>query len=111
MIVKQGAAQNYIPTLYIQPNTSEPNADNKLMEQLKIAQTEYPGIDLKKEGKLWEVIIPDSYKDGHEAHFARVTEKYLEYLRQGDMPAWEVPNMIAKYYVTTTALDMAKKHK
>ncbi|WP_255418875.1 putative oxidoreductase C-terminal domain-containing protein [Parabacteroides sp. AF17-28] len=24
------------------------------------------------------------------------------------MPEWEVPNMLAKYYTTTSALDMAK---
>jgi hypothetical protein len=52
--------------------------------------------------------IPDSYKEGHEAHFGRVTEKYLEYLENHNLPDWEVPNMIAKYYTTTKALEIAK---
>ena len=26
------------------------------------------------------------------------------------MPAWEVPGMLAKYYTTTKALEMAKKN-
>jgi len=78
---------------------------------LEDVQDKYPGVTLKKEPKGWEVVIPDKYKDGHEAHFGRVTEKYLDYLREGDIPEWEVPNMIAKYYTTTTALALAKGSK
>ena len=38
----------------------------------------------------------------HEDHFAQVTKRFLRYV--GDrktLPAWERPNMLAKYYVTT----------
>jgi hypothetical protein len=45
---------------------------------------------------------------GHEAHFSQVTERFLDYLENKNLPAWEVPNMITKYYVTTQALEMAK---
>jgi hypothetical protein len=78
------------------------------MARLKDVQKKYPGVELKKSAKGWEVVIPEKYKDGHEAHFGRVTEKYLGYLRDGDMPKWEVPNMIAKYYTTTQALALSK---
>jgi len=64
---------------------------------------------LKKNAQGWEVIIPDVLKEGHESHFARVTEKYLEYLSRHNMPAWEVPNMLAKYYTTTQAQKLASK--
>ncbi len=76
--------------------------------QIKNLQQKYPGIELKKLSNGWELTIPDKYKEGHEAHFARVTEKFLEYLKNKNMPAWEVPNMLAKYYTTTKALEMAK---
>jgi hypothetical protein len=52
--------------------------------------------------------VPEKYNEGHEAHFGRVTEKYLQYLKEGKLPSWEVPNMIAKYYTTTSALELAK---
>jgi hypothetical protein len=39
-------------------------------------------------------VIPDIYFTGHEAEFAEVTKKYLRYLVDGEMPAWEVTNMI-----------------
>jgi hypothetical protein len=53
------------------------------------------------------VEIPDKYRIGHEAHFGQVTDRYLEYLDKGKLPEWEVPNMIAKYYTTTSALTKA----
>jgi predicted dehydrogenase len=111
LIILQGEEQKYIPTLYIEPNINGAGYEAQLMDQLKLVQAKYPGIGLKKEGNRWEVIIPDKYKDGHEAHFARVTGKFLGYLKNGDMPKWEVPNMIAKYYTTTTALQLALKNK
>jgi hypothetical protein len=37
-----------------------------------------------------------------------VLEAYLQYLAKGRLPDWEVPNMLAKYYITTRALEMAK---
>jgi len=108
--IKQGAEEKYSPVLYIEPvNNNDVAYEQQLLNKLKIVQTKYPGINLKKEGKRWEVIIPDKYKDGHEAHFARVTDRFLEYLKKGDMPKWEVPDMIAKYYTTTTALALATK--
>ena len=53
-------------------------------------------------------MIPAKYDNGHEQHFAQVANKYMEYLKDGKLPDWEVPNMITKYYTTTKALEMAK---
>jgi len=38
-----------------------------------------------------------------------VMQQFLEYVRHNNMPDWEVPNMLAKYYTTTQALALAKK--
>ena len=70
---------------------------------------DYPGISLEKKPSGWQVIIPDSYRNGHEAHFAQVTRNYLQYLEDGKLPEWEVPNMLAKYYTTTQAVK--KSHE
>jgi hypothetical protein len=55
------------------------------------------------------VLIPQEYRIGHEAHFRLVTEVYLQYLKEGKMPQWEIANMIAKYYITTEALQLARQ--
>lgn len=109
LIIRQGAAQQFKPVLYIEPLTKENGYDNILSEKLKSVQAKYPGIALKKLDNGWEVTVPENYRDGHEAHFAQVTQRFLEYLREGNLPPWEVPNMIAKYYVTTQALTLAKE--
>lgn len=113
LIIKQGAEQGYKPTIYIQAKITE-GLDTfeaglqKAVDQDVAAQ--YPGLKLVKlEDKLWTIEIPDQYKVGHEAHFGQVTEKFLRYLKWGQLPEWEVPNMITKYYTTIEALKMALK--
>ena len=69
----------------------------------------WPGLDVKPTGAAWEIIIPDKYRVGHEQHFAQVTEKFLRFLAEGNMPGWEVPNMIAKYYTTTEAYRLSHR--
>jgi hypothetical protein len=47
---------------------------------------------------------------GHEAHFAQVTTEFLRFLRdRRALPAWERPNMLAKYYVSTTGTELSHK--
>ena len=109
LIIRQGADQQYKPTLYIEAANGNKELEASLKSVLPAIQQAFPGVDIKKNAAGWEVIIPDKYKEGHESHFGRVAEKYLEYLKAGKLPAWEVPNMIAKYYTTTQALELARK--
>ncbi len=104
LIIKQGAEEQYKPTLYIEPV----GAAGDWTEAFKTIAQKYEGVTFQQVGKNWKAIIPKKYDEGHEAHFGRVTERYLEYLKKGNMPAWEVPNMLAKYYTTTKALSLAK---
>ncbi|WP_256013837.1 putative oxidoreductase C-terminal domain-containing protein [Desertivirga xinjiangensis] len=107
LVIRQGAEQNYKPVLYIEPASGSISED-VVNAQLAKVQAKYPGISVKKLGKGWEVVVPEKYKEGHEAHFARVMEKFLEYLKNKNIPEWEVPNMIAKYYTTTKGLELAR---
>jgi predicted dehydrogenase len=107
LVIKQGKEENYKPTLYIE--ISDKNFDPS--DAFKKIQSKYPGVELQKSANGWTVIIPQKYKEGHEEHFARVTEKFLEYLKNKNMPAWEVPNMLTKYFITTKALEIALNNK
>jgi len=112
LVVRQNKEQGYKPVLYVEMN---PEVDLATFEKdLQTAMDQniskkYPGITLKKsKDKVWQAEIPDTYKVGHEAHFGQVAEKYLQFLVDGKLPEWEVPNMITKYYITTEALKMAR---
>lgn len=109
VIIRQGKEQQYKPVLYIEPaeQTEIASFETALQKDLRTIQTKYPGVELKKLEKGFEVVIPEKYKVGHEEHFAQVTRKYLQYLKDGKLPDWEVPNMIAKYYTTTRAREKA----
>lgn len=113
LTIRQGEQENYRPELYITPSkevlaNAEAYAAVLRREIPKLAK-KYPGIELEvaADKRSWHVIIPDTFRNGHEAHFGQVTENYLRYLKEGQLPQWEVPCMLAKYYVTTQALRIA----
>jgi predicted dehydrogenase len=111
LIVRQGKDQKYKPVLYIETKDKSKTYEDAVAASFKSVQEKFPGIELKKNKAGWEIIIPAKYDNGHEAHFAQVANKYMEYLKDGKLPEWEVPNMIAKYYTTTQALKQAKEKK
>lgn len=111
LIIRQGKEQGYRSELFIEAvaGTDLVAYEKELESALSTVAAKYPDIALNKiKDNAWQITIPDKYRVGHEAHFGQVTENYLQYLKDGALPAWEEPNMIAKYYVTTRALDMAK---
>jgi predicted dehydrogenase len=110
LVIRQGKEQNYQPVLTIEPlpGVESPAYDAELDKALATLQKSYPGIDLKPVDKGWEVTIPARYHVGHEAHFGQVAEQFLSYLAKGALPEWEQPDMIAKYFTTTSALRLAR---
>ncbi len=108
LIIKQGVEENYKTTLYIKPNEIE-NFENNLVTALNEIQGKFPGVaSTKISDSLWKINVPEELKIGHEAHFGQVTSNFLTYLEKEELPVWEVPNMISKYYTTIEAYKMAQ---
>ncbi len=110
LIIRQGAEQGYKTALYVELRDG---ADAAAIEKALVAavaklQDKFPGIATKKTDKGWQVVIPPALKLGHEAHFGQVTEKYLGFLKNKDMPAWEVPNMKVKYHTLMEAYKLSR---
>lgn len=112
IIIRQGKEQNYRPELYVEPTTSidKLTLKQELEKTIINLQKKYPGFSLNENKTFFQILIPDEFRIGHEAHFGRVTERFLRYLIDGKLPDWEVPNMITKYYISTKALEMAKEN-
>lgn len=110
LIIKQGKEENFKAKLYvtIKPNENEEEFEEMLKNAIESTiSVNYPGLELQKvNDNIWTIDIPQKYKIGHEEHFGEVTKNYLKYLRDGDIPEWEVPNMIVKYYTTSQAIKM-----
>jgi predicted dehydrogenase len=109
--VRQGLAQQYIPEVYVVPNSvaSQAEVSAALKKKVKDLQKTYPGVTLHQEGSEARIVIPDRYRVGHEAHFAQVTNRFFDYLKvPRTMPAWEKPNMLVKYYITTRGVELSQ---
>ena len=110
LIIKQGKEENFIPSLFIECREDRDRSEFRrvLSETVKEIRNCYEGIAFREvSDSCWEIIIPEVLRTGHEAHFGEVTQNYLQYLMDGELPSWEVPNMIAKYYTTTQAYEFA----
>ena len=83
-----------------------------MQKAIKQLQATYPFLSVKKMNEgLYLIDIPQADRLGHEAHFSKVAEAFLGYLHDKNMPEWENENTISKYYITTTAVELAKKEK
>jgi hypothetical protein len=108
-VIRQGAAEAWQPVLYIEP-VAGGTADfaSALDAALREVRAAYPGVDAKRSGDAWQVVVPPAYHVGHEAHFAQVAEGFLACVERGTLPDWEVPGMLVKYRTTTRALEIAR---
>ena len=112
--LRQDEADHFRPEIDVIANRPADQAEVRaaLERKLESLQTRYPGLALADRQARLGVIIPERYRIGHEAHFAFLTRKYLEYVRNPEsLPSWEMPNMLAKYYVTTRGIELARAEK
>lgn len=110
LVIKQGADEKYLPTLYIENIKGMKIADFTTRLKETLSTFPYDSLLVEPSGKnLLKINIPKQYRVSHEEHFGQVTAKFLEYMKEGKLPEWEVPNMITKYYTTTGALKKAKE--
>jgi predicted dehydrogenase len=108
--IRQTRADRFLPELYIIPASAGSKSQVLAAVQAKIGslQKQYPGIGVEDRGTEIHVTVPDALRDGHEAHFAQVASNFLKYVRdRRTLPAWERPNMLAKYYVTTKGTELS----
>jgi len=110
LIIRQGADEKFLPTLYIENIKGLPV--NEFTSQLKevVKTLPYDSLQIEPVNKTTlKVVVPVKYRVTHEEHFGQVTARFLEYLKAGKLPEWEVSGMITKYYTTTSALKLAKE--
>lgn len=108
--VRQGAAENYRPEVYVVPNAPELHGEVLAALEAKLAEIQptFDGVGVEDRGHEILLTIPDHHRVGHEAHFAEVTRQFFAYLESpAALPAWEKPNMLAKYYVCTKGVELA----
>ncbi|HOY11668.1 MAG TPA: putative oxidoreductase C-terminal domain-containing protein [Saprospiraceae bacterium] len=109
LVIRQGQEEKFIPQLYIEQVGKSADFEQKVKLAVASAAKTYPGIEAKMlpNGSAM-ILIPESYRNGHEAHFGQVTNNFIKYLEAGKLPDWEIDNMLTKYYITTQASENSK---
>ena len=108
----QNREQHFVKQLYLQKGEKADKAIflQNLTGRIKLLQDEYPFISFREttEG-IFLIDIPAEMREDHEAHFKYVAQRFFDFLKEGRMPEWEISNTLAKYYITTKAVEIAKE--
>ncbi|HLJ17523.1 MAG TPA: putative oxidoreductase C-terminal domain-containing protein [Bryobacteraceae bacterium] len=108
----EGPAEHFIPQVDVIPNSTEDAGAvlSALRTRLESLHTRYPHLSLHEMGSDIRIVIPSEDRAPEGEYFALLVNKFLGFLRHPDsLPAWENPNMIAKYYITTRAVELARE--
>lgn len=108
LVIRQDESTDYQTVLFVEPKNSKEDLSPELTKIVAELQSDFPGISFESAESGWKMVIPEALKIGHEAHFAQVTRKYLDFIKAGSIPAWEKQFMLTKYYLTTQAFNLSK---
>lgn len=108
---EQNKEQNFVKQLYAQKaeGVDEKEFAENMQKAVAKIQTMYPFVSVLPTSNSGEYLIdiPTENREGHESHFRYVAERFFTYLVNRDMPKWEISNTLAKYYITTKAVEVA----
>jgi predicted dehydrogenase len=108
---EQDKAQGFVKQLYVQRpgNIEKETFEENLDKSITTLQAKYPFLSYTATANedTYLINIPPENREGHESHFTYVAERFFQYLVDRDMPDWEKANTLAKYYITTKAVERA----
>jgi hypothetical protein len=109
--LRQGAAEKYSMEVYVVPvASSRAQVFEALDHAITQLQKTWPGISATHTETEAHIRIPEKFNVGHEEHFAQVARHFFEYVHSpSSMPMWERSYMLAKYYVTTKGVELARQ--
>jgi predicted dehydrogenase len=110
--VRQGEAERYRPEVYVVPARPElaGAVGTALRARVNAFAARFDGLGVEEGKGEFRLTIPERHRVGHEEHFAQVMRKFLNYVAAPEtLPSWETGYMLAKYYVTTRGVELARQ--
>ncbi|OJV38799.1 MAG: oxidoreductase [Bacteroidia bacterium 43-41] len=108
----QNKEQGFVKQLYVQKNDGmdENEFSGNLQKAIEKIRITHPFVSASPTAVKGEYIIniPVENREGHESHFKYVAESFFKFLINRSMAEWEKTNTLAKYYITTKAVEVAK---
>lgn len=109
----QNKEQQFVKQLYAQKpdGADEKEFSENLQKVIEKLKANYPFVSLSSTPANGEYLIniPVENREGHESHFKYVAESFFGFLVNRNMPEWEISNTLAKYYITTKAVEVARE--
>jgi predicted dehydrogenase len=102
------------PELFVSAVSPAERAEVLRILQVKCDElaTRFPGLSVDDRGQELRLVIPDDLRTGHESHFAAVMDEYVRFFNTPRaVPSWERPNALAKYFITTKAVELARQKR
>ena len=89
--------------------TDHPQMLARLEAKCETLQQDFPGVQVRDLGTEAVLLIPDKLRTPHESHFAAMMEEFSYYFyNPRALPSWERPNTLARYYITTKAVELGR---
>lgn len=110
LIILQNKETGFRPALFVKlrPGQDRAQIEKALASAVEKESLKWAGIGFKATNDGWQITIPSKYDIGHEAHFSQVMQMYLDWLKSGKVPNWEMTNIIVKYYTLSEAWKMSR---
>jgi hypothetical protein len=106
--LRSGPKEGFVPEVYLTPENAEPEADWEANLQSAAARLrkDYPDLSIERTGRSFHAKLPKADRGGG---LQALFKEYEEYVRdQSRFPEYERANLLAKYYVTTRAVALAR---
>lgn len=106
--LRAGPKENFTPEIYLTPTAAASTAtwEAGLHSAVNRLQNEYPGLSFEKVGQSIHMVLPkaDRSVDGLQ----KLYQEFAGFVRDPNtFPEFENSNLLAKYYITTTAVALA----
>ena len=110
VVVRQGAAEDWRPVLYVRSRGDASATRKALSNALAGLSKRWPGVSAEPtdEAGVWRVVRPEGHDEGHEAHFGEVVRSFLGWVDRGMEDPTYVDNMLVKYHTIVEAWKMSR---
>jgi predicted dehydrogenase len=104
--LRQRPSEGYRAELYVMPQAEVAAA---LDRRIAALQAGCPGIALEARDGGWRIAVPAALRLGHDPRFALFARRFFDFVKEPrTLPDCEGPNLLAKYFVCTEAVALAR---
>lgn len=107
LVIEHSARTSFVPELLARP--VRPRGESALAEAVASLQTGFPGLGMQPApGGGYRIAIPSRLRSTHEQHFARVLDRFLDYVDCAQAPAGLGADLVTRYTLLARAAERAR---